>query len=115
MPRSQPKIRTLNKRIKEIRLSGEYNQDEFSKILGVTQATVSLMESRPAIGLSIDVIDAICSKFKVDANWLLYGIGQMKMTPSNQEIKVYKSKITELEKTISDKETIIRLLMKKEK
>ena len=62
--------KTINQRIKEIRLENNLNQSDFGKSLSVSQDTISLWEigkSTPSAELIIE----ICNKYNVSADYLL--------------------------------------------
>ncbi|MDP4103471.1 MAG: helix-turn-helix transcriptional regulator [Bacillota bacterium] len=63
-------MRTLGDRIKYIRKENNLNQVEFSKIIGVSQGTLSEIEQNK-YKPSIDAVILIYTNFKVDLEWLL--------------------------------------------
>lgn len=66
---------TIGDRIKRIRKIHEYNQVEFSNMIGVSQGTLSELEQnkyKPAL----DTIIQIYNKFNTDIYWLLFGVEQ---------------------------------------
>jgi transcriptional regulator with XRE-family HTH domain len=57
----------------------QFNQTEFSKALGFKQSHISAIESEKK-EVSVKIIYALVNKFKVSANWLLSGAGEMFLT-----------------------------------
>lgn len=66
---------TIGERIKRIRKLYEYNQVEFSNIIGVSQGTLSELE-QDKYKLALDTIMQIHNKFNTDIYWLLFGVKQ---------------------------------------
>lgn len=62
-----------SERIKEVRKLLNLSQVEFANKLGVTQSSISAIESGG--GVSSEVITAIIKEFKVNSDWLLFGRG----------------------------------------
>lgn len=60
----------LKDKIKLLRKNQKMNQTEFSKIIGITQSTLSSYEKGTATP-SLDVLIAISSNFHVSVDWLL--------------------------------------------
>jgi transcriptional regulator with XRE-family HTH domain len=71
---------TPNQRLRLIRDLLQFNQTEFSKALGFKQSHISAIESEKK-EVSVKIIYALVNKFKVSANWLLSGSGEMFLTP----------------------------------
>lgn len=71
--------RTPNQRLRMIRELLQFNQTEFSRALGFKQSHISAVESEKK-EVSVKIIYAIVNKFKVSANWLLTGTGEMFLT-----------------------------------
>ena len=70
---------TPNQRLRLIRMLLHFNQTEFSKALGFKQSHISAIESEKK-EVSVNIIYALINKFKVSANWLLSGNGEMFLT-----------------------------------
>ena len=73
------KQETPNQRLRLIRELLQVNQTEFSKALGFKQSHISAVESEKK-EVSVKIIYALVNKFKVSANWLLSGEGDMFLT-----------------------------------
>lgn len=67
---------TLAQRIKNLRKELGLNQTEFAQRIGITQTSLSQIEGEKN-GISYDVYKSIVNEFKVDAVWLMDGIGSM--------------------------------------
>lgn len=65
-----------NKRIKILREYIGVNQTDFAKAINSTQNWVSQLES-DRVRLSGEVANHICTAYKVNKDWLLYGKGEM--------------------------------------
>lgn len=74
--------KTPNQRLRLIRELLQINQTEFSKALGFKQSHISAVESEKK-EVSVKIIYAAVSKFKISANWLLTGTGDMFLTNHN--------------------------------
>jgi transcriptional regulator with XRE-family HTH domain len=70
---------TPNQRLRLIRELLQFNQTEFSKALGFKQSHISAIESEKK-EVSVKIIYALVNRFKVSANWLLSGAGEMFLT-----------------------------------
>lgn len=70
---------TPNQRLRLTRELLQFNQTEFSKALGFKQSHISAIESEKK-EVSVKIIYALVNKFKVSANWLLSGAGEMFLT-----------------------------------
>lgn len=73
-------------RIKKIRQSLKLNQAEFSKLLGMGQSTLGMLE----VGkreIHDRHIKTICSIFNVNETWLRTGIGEMFIEPDDSAIE----------------------------
>ncbi|MBS6831204.1 MAG: helix-turn-helix transcriptional regulator [Desulfovibrio sp.] len=69
---------SLGQRIKLVR--GKISQDVFAVTIGVSRGSLSAYErdeSQPAA----EVLKEICTKYKVSADWLLFGEGGLESTP----------------------------------
>lgn len=62
---------TLGEKIKSIRKINKYNQNEFSKKIGVSQGTLSELETDKYLP-SLETILSLKSIFHVDLEWLLF-------------------------------------------
>jgi len=71
---------TLNQRIKLVRKTLAQSQTEFAGAIGITQTSLSQIESGKN-GISYDVFHAIISGFNVNPFWLMDGKGEMFGTP----------------------------------
>lgn len=68
----------MNNRIREVRQSAGLNMQAFGDRLGISSPSVSRLES----GInnpSEQTIRAICSEFNVNRDWLVDGVGEMKV------------------------------------
>ncbi len=72
-------METPNQRLRLIRELLQFNQTEFSKALGFKQSHISAVESEKK-EVSVKIIYALVNKFKVSANWLLSGEGEIFLT-----------------------------------
>lgn len=70
---------TPNQRLRLTRELLQFNQTEFSKALGFKQSHISAIESEKK-EVSVKIIYALVNKFKISANWLLSGAGEMFLT-----------------------------------
>ena len=73
-------------RIKKIRQSLKLNQAEFSKLLGMGQSTLGMLEVGKREILDRH-IKTICSIFNVNETWLRTGIGEMFIEPDGSAIE----------------------------
>ncbi|MCA6363594.1 MAG: helix-turn-helix domain-containing protein [Bacteroidetes bacterium] len=74
---------TLSQRIKLIRKTLDLSQTIFAAEIGITQTSLSQIESGKN-GISYDVYKAIITRFKVDPFWLMEGNGEMFRKPDTQ-------------------------------
>jgi transcriptional regulator with XRE-family HTH domain len=66
----------MNERLKEIRVEQQLTQKQMSEKIGVTEATVSRMESGKST-ITEQTIKTLCREFNVNKDWLLSGEGEM--------------------------------------
>lgn len=74
----------MNERIRKIRLSQNLTQKQMSEIIGVTEATVSRMESGKS-SITEQTIKIICREFNVNKDWILTGEGEMYIASKEDE------------------------------
>jgi phage repressor protein C with HTH and peptisase S24 domain len=67
---------SVNQRVRELRKALNLTQMEFSKRIGITQTSISQIESE-SNSISLDSIIAIVNNFSVSPYWLLNGTGEM--------------------------------------
>ena len=67
---------TINARLRELRKSLSINQSDFAKSINLKQGAVSKMEQEGNT-VTEQNIKAICDAFKVSADWLRTGAGEM--------------------------------------
>ena len=79
--------------LKEIRKNTGLTQQEFAKELDVALSTVASVENGTR-EISKSVMKVLIEKYKVSANWLLTGEGEMFTTPENTEVS--KEQITNI-------------------
>lgn len=73
---------TLNQRIKLLRKTLAQSQTEFATSIGITQTSLSQIESGKN-GISYDVFHAIISTYNVNPFWLMDGQGEMLGKPQS--------------------------------
>lgn len=90
---------TAQDRLKIARTQLGLNQTEFAKSLGITQTSLSMLESgkRPLQDRHIKVV---CKTYGINENWLAYGTGEMfSSSPYLDEFsKIYSSLSDETQK-----------------
>jgi transcriptional regulator with XRE-family HTH domain len=91
---------TPNQRLRLTRELLQFNQTEFSKALGFKQSHISAIESEKK-EVSVKIIYALVNKFKVSANWLLSGAGEMFLTHHDIVDYPRKDPFPEAEQAIS--------------
>lgn len=74
----------MNERIKKVRKTLKLTQEQFGKIIGVTGAACSTIESGKN-NPSIQTIKSICREFDVNEAWLLTGEGEMFLKRSREQ------------------------------
>ena len=78
----------MNLRVKEVRKDQGLSQEEFAKRLNISRGQVACYETGRR-DLSNRTISDICEKFKVNEEWLRFGIGEIyKPEPEVNEIDV---------------------------
>lgn len=83
----------MNERLKAIRKSENLTLEEFGKMLGVTKAAISRLESGER-NLTEQMIISISRTFRINENWLRTGEGKMKTESTrNQEIASFANKL----------------------
>ena len=76
---------TIGDRIRKIRKDNNLSQNDFGKILGVTQTHISKIEKNQD-NPSLTLIKFICAKYNVNEEWLINGVGlKVKQTGVNSE------------------------------
>ena len=100
--------------LKEIRKNTGLTQQEFAKELDVALSTVASVENGTR-EISKSVMKVLIEKYKVSANWLLTGEGEMFTTPENTEVSkeqitnipIIKSKIEKSQEIVLNNKEII--------
>lgn len=77
-------VSTAAQRVKYIRKANKISQIEMSKIMGVSQSTLSQVENGN-YDISFDSIKKISKKFNIDCNWLIMGKGDMFITAESEK------------------------------
>ena len=67
---------TINERVKEVRKALKLTQDQFADELNITRSSLSVIEIGKT-AVTERNIKEICSKFKVNQDWIRYGEGEM--------------------------------------
>lgn len=75
----------IGKRFKFFRESLDKKQGEFANELNVNQQSISDIE-RGIKNISLEIIEILLVKFKLDSNWLITGQGRMKQESSQSGI-----------------------------
>lgn len=76
----------ISKRLIELRASLKLTQEEFGTKIGVSKFSVSYYESGKRNLTDRNIID-ICREFNVSEEWLRYGLGNMFIPNSDEEIE----------------------------
>ena len=66
----------MNERVKELRKALHLSQSQFGEVVGVSNTAISKIEQHEN-KLTEQMIKIICSQFKVNHEWLVYGTGEM--------------------------------------
>ncbi|MCQ4925045.1 helix-turn-helix domain-containing protein [Tissierella carlieri] len=91
---------TIGERIKKIRLDLNMNQIDFCSKIGITQGSLSEIESNNN-NPSINTLIAIHTMFNVDFEYLLLGVIQ-KEQPINKILRIYES-LSEKDKEVVER------------
>ncbi len=104
---------TLAQRIKNLRKELGLNQTEFAQRIGITQTSLSQIEGEKN-GISYDVYKSIVNEFKVEAMWLMDGVGTMFVSfDSAQDDKRSRNVLPLVVQVGSDEEENIVMVDKK--
>lgn len=116
---------SISQRFRIFRNYLKLTQSEFASALGdVSQANITDIE-REKVKVSIDVLEKLHIKWKINVHWLLTGEGEMLLSETTNQIHYsnlaeaerdvarLKDKINDLEKQLELKDRIIELLEKK--
>lgn len=87
----------MNERIRAIRKTLSLTMEAFGKRLGVGKTAISLIESGKN-SVTDQMQKLICREFNVNADWLLYGTGEMFVTHTHdEEVAIYTQDILDSE------------------
>ena len=75
----------MNKRIRELRKSLDMTQTDFAQAIGLTQNTITLIETGKR-NISDFSVRNICREFHVKEEWLRFGTGEMFETSLQSEL-----------------------------
>lgn len=98
----------IGTRILQVRKDAGLIQSEFAESLGVTQSAISSLEIGINNNPTYDMLCAICNIYKVRAQWLLLGIGEVYTKESvldlntRELIEYQRKEIAYLKKQIQD-------------
>ena len=82
---------TISERLKTIRKDKGLTLKQFGKMIGITDASVSQMETGKS-GLSNQTIHSICREFGVSEEWLRTGKGEMYIHATSNEVDMIAEK-----------------------
>ena len=102
-------IKEIGKRIRQVRNSHGLKQDEFAEKIGVKRHSLSRIESgkqQPPL----DILGALWSVYKVDANWLINGVESSPV--DNVDVQKLESDLAKSEKSLAVTLEYIQLLKK---
>jgi transcriptional regulator with XRE-family HTH domain len=102
-------INEIGKRIRQVRNSHGLKQDEFAEKIGVNRHSLSRIESgkqQPPL----DILGALWSVYKVDANWLINGVESSPV--DNVDVQKLESDLAKSEQSLAETREIIQLLKK---
>jgi len=85
-------------RLKEIRKSLGFNQQEFSELLGIDQAHLSQLE-HGKIGIGNRIMVTLIEKFNISSDWIYTGKGSMF---KHNDTEIIAEAIIDIEKIISN-------------
>lgn len=102
---------TQGEKIKQLRQSLNLSQDEFGAIFNIQKQMVSSLEKNK-LKLNNEKLELLCSKYNVNINWLLCGIGDMFI---KKEESKKDDDLIEIVKDVLADEIIKRLEEKKQK
>lgn len=91
----------LKQRIKHIRKSSNLSQMRFATMLGVSIVTMNNVENGK-IPPSDALILRICLKFRINKDWLYFGVGNM-YASRHEKRQEYKEIASEIEQYINNK------------
>ena len=74
----------MNERLKKIRTDIKLTQKQMSEKIGVTEATVSRMESGKS-SITEQTIKMLCNEFNINETWLRTGEGEMYVVSEQDE------------------------------
>ena len=108
---------TISQRLREVRTKLGMNQEVFGNELNTNQAGITDIERGKKMP-SIEVMEIIHNKFRVDLNWFVVGTGSMKTkygksdirVVQEEEIKYNDSEKLEMQKRLELQEKYIALL-----
>ena len=75
----------MNKRIRELRKSLDMTQTDFAQAIGLTQNTITLIETGKR-NISDFSVRNICREFHVNEEWLRFGTGEMFEAPLQSDL-----------------------------
>jgi transcriptional regulator with XRE-family HTH domain len=102
-------FKAIGKRIRQVRNSHGLKQDEFAEKIGVNRHSLSRIESgkqQPPL----DILGALWSVYKVDANWLINGVESSPV--DNVDVQKLESDLAKSEQSLAETREIIQLLKK---
>ena len=91
---------SIGDRIRIIRKTNRLNQNEFSNIIGISQATLSELE-KDKYNPSIDTILSIYRVFKTNLSWLILG-STVKEENNEHTIDLFQTVINEKELKLNE-------------
>jgi len=87
----------INERFKIIREKTGMSKPEFGKAIGLSTSSVYFIEDKKT-KISLQTIISICEKFKISANWLIFGKGPMVITEEDYSFISWYINLSEREK-----------------
>lgn len=95
------KDKLLSERIRTVRKNQEKTQKEFAEAIGMTQTSLSMIETGK-IGVSNKTVKVICTTYNINEEWLRTGCGEMHMqSPREKEfLEIFRSLAPETQQYI---------------
>ncbi len=75
----------MNERIRKLRRELDLTQEKFAERIGIKRNTVATYESGRNEPVD-SVVSLICREFRVNEEWLRYGVGPMRQLNTNSEL-----------------------------
>lgn len=97
-------------RIKEVMVWYHLNTSETAEMIGISEYYLSDILDK-GVGMPMDAFNKFCDKFKVNPDWLEYGVGSMRFGYDTTPASVEEVDLAKLKQTIYENNEMLKEIL----